>query len=762
MKYNVGAARNTAVAGFLSSRRLPSFQEPKKNTSWIVYIGTFPPRACGIGTFTQDLTNAFDELYVPREESRVVAMNVGDRSGYDYRKKVIAEINEQKLEDYLKAAHFLNDLREVRLVNIQHEYGIFGGEYGSHIIHFMKAVERPIVLTMHSVLPNPNPELHTVTQDLTKYADRIVVMTKLAKNFLIRDYGVPESKISVIPHGIHPLPYTEPAKMKEEFDLVGKKVLSTFGLLSRGKGIEYVLKALPQVVAKYPDVVYLVIGATHPSVLKKEGEAYRQSLINKTRALGLEKHVVFINKYVELPELLKYIQATDIYLAVPLDPNQAVSGTLSYALGAGRTVIATKFAQALEVVTPDIGRLVNFKNSDEIKSTLFELLANDSLRESMGQIAYFKTRKMEWRNVIISYMKEYISLVPQLGKKEKNLPKIKLRHLIKMTDDFGLFQFARHIEPDPEWGYTVDDNARALMAMISYYEKNGGDIALKLIKTYLNFIEYVSDPDKKWFRNYVNYDRTFHHERNTTENLSDANSRTMYALVSTAASSALPFDVRHKAASLFTSHLDLHRKITTPRTLAQYIKAFDMWLTVEQNPEIEKTMKKYVDNLVRLYKKNATADWSWFEEVMTYSNGVLPEVLFIAYRRFRNPEYLALAQASLNFLLTHSFQDDICVPVGQGGWFRKGQKKNLYDQQPEEVTALVLALKQAWEITREEHYKNKMLQAFQWFLGNNLLDQVIYDYETGGSYDGLGEKTVNLNQGAESSVVYLLARLAFE
>jgi glycosyltransferase involved in cell wall biosynthesis len=729
---------------------------PTSQKAWVVYLSTFPPRECGIATFTQDLVKAFDELYAPREEAKIVAIN-NTNSRFKYPKKVIFELAQHVREDYTTLAHKLNTLDHVKLVNIQHEFGIFGGEYGNFVLDFMRELKKPIVITFHTVLPGPNEVLKQTVIDLAARAGKIIVMTKMSKEILKRDYGVVEEKISIIPHGIHAQPYDSHTQAKTELKLKGKTVVSTFGLLSRGKGIEYGIEALPEVVKKHPNLVYLIIGATHPDVLRKEGEVYRNELTKKVQDLGLEKHVIFYNQYLATFELLQFLNATDIYMALPLDPNQAVSGTLSYALGAGRPVISTAFAQAKEDVTNEVGRLVDFRKPEEVTRALLELLDKPHELIEMGKNAYFRTRRMEWRNVIISYMREYISLVPILGKNEKNLPRIKLRHIIKLTDDFGMYQFAKLTEPDPKFGYTVDDNARALIAMVHYYERFKSPAVLLLARTYLNFIDFIAKP-QGGFHNYVNYDKTFHIIRNVNEDLSDANARCFNALATVASSRSMPEELREQAKSLFKKQLRIRHDLPV-RSVVLYIKAFSRWLTVEKDPEIEVVLKKYCDTLVELYRKNSAPNWLWFENEMTYSNGLIPEALFVGYRRFKDPAYFDIAKSSLDFLISYSFQDDMCMPVGQNGWFKRGGKKQIHDQQPEEVMALILVLRAAYDLTSDNTYKTRMYQAFNWFLGNNSLGQVVYDQETGGCYDGVGEKTINLNQGAESTIVYLISRL---
>jgi glycosyltransferase involved in cell wall biosynthesis len=726
--------------------------------TWVVFLSTFPPRECGIATFTNDLVGAFDEMYMPREESKIIAINNND-SRFKYSKKVIFELSQHVQEEYAALAHKLNDMEQVKLLNIQHEFGIFGGEYGNYLLDFMCALKKPIVITFHTVLPLPNEKLKKTVIDIAACVQKIIVMTKTSKDILMRDYNIASEQISIIPHGIHPQPYDDHEAAKTELKLKNKIVVSTFGLLSRGKGIEYGIEALPEVVKKYPNLIYLIIGATHPEVLKKEGESYRNELIQKVHDLGLKKHVIFYNQYFATSDVLDFLKATDIYMALPLDPDQAVSGTLSYALGAGRPVISTAFAQAKEDVTPEVGRLVNFKKPEEITNALLQLLENPQELLKMGTNAYFRTRRMEWRNVIISYMREYISLVPLLGKKEKNLPPIKLRHFIKLTDDFGMFQFAKLTEPDSQHGYTADDNARALIAMVLYYERFKSPAALELARVYLSFIEFIAKSDGG-FHNYVNFNKSFHIIRNSNEDLSDANARCFNALATLAASSAMPQDLREKAKTIFKTQLRIRPNVHDHlRSVTLYIKAFSCWLTVERDEMIEKVLREYCDILVELYRKNNAPNWLWFEESMTYSNGLMSEALFAGYRRFKDQAYFDIAKASLDFLISYSFNGDMCVPVGQNGWFKKGGKKELHDQQAEEVMALILALRAAFDLTADMKYREKMFQAFNWFLGNNSLGQVVYDQATGGCYDGVGEHAINLNQGAESTVVYLISRM---
>lgn len=732
----------------------------KNEKAWIVHLTTFPPRECGLATFCFDLITYFEELFNSAVEHKVVAMNTAD-SPREYSKKVILEIREDNPEEYIKVALKLNSMPEVALVSIQHEYGIFGNNYGENILLFLGKIEKPVVVTLHTVLSEPHPKMKEVMQKILTLADRFVVMTQLSKQILVDVYGAKGEKIKIIPHGIHPALYVEPEEAKKELKLENKLILSTFGLLNSGKGIEYAIEALPAIIAKFPNTVYLVLGATHPVVLAKEGEKYRNGLVGLAKKLGVEKNVVFHNRYLSRAELLLFLEATDIYIAPSLDPNHTVSGTLTSALGAGRPVISTSFMQAKEVVTKEVGSLVPFRNSKEITVKAIELLEDLGRRVSMSRAAYFTTRGMTWPNIALSYMSLFSELVPQISANTKGLLPIKIDHLQKLTDDFGVLQFATLNNPDPTWGYTLDDNARALVALVWHYKTKPEKDAEKLIEIYLNFIERSSD-GKGGFINYFDEKREPHPQFNKNKNLEDTEARGFWALA-IAAQSDIPTALRERAEQLFQIKFKEHKNVKSPRAAALYIKAFAQYFhNNELKAEVVTHIRTYADFLVDLFERSRDERWQWFEESLTYSNGLLPEALLIAYSITENPFYFRVAEQSLTFLLEHSFEGDVCVPVGQAGWYKKGEKKYSYDQQPEEVSALVFALVHMAEISTNPVYARKLVLAFDWFLGNNLSKQIVYTPSTGGSYDGIMKGGINLNQGAESTISYLLARLVME
>lgn len=731
--------------------------------SWIVYVSTFPSRQCGIATFTQDLTDSLDKLYSHAIESKIAAVNPEGRASYKYPAKVLWQISADRREDYAQLAVSLNANPQVRLVNIQHEFGIFGGEYGAYLLDFLGAVQKPVIITFHTVLPNPSQSLKKLVQTIANFTRGIVVMTSLSRRILSDDYGLNPRKIELIPHGIPPITYEPPARYKNELKLADKLVLSTFGFLSSNKGIEYVLDALPEVVKKNSNLLYLVIGATHPEVLRKSGEAYRNFLIKKIDELKLANHVQFYNSYLRLPELIQFLRATDIYLAPSLDPNQAVSGTLSYALGMGRPVIATAFAQAKELVTEKEGILVGFRDAASIRGALFRLAGDPSGRVSKGKEAYFRTRSMTWPNVAIGYARYFQSHIPELRNQEKNLPPLNLNHMLKLTDRFGMIQFSKLTEPDQSSGYTVDDNARALTGAIWHWEQSPREQILPLIGKYLDFLKFTILPSG-YFANYVESDHTLNIIANRAESPEDPTARALFALATAAASRALPQVYRDTARQLFKQSFRKNLRFTHVRASANYLKSLCVFLGLPLNTRdkqrVRSSIKQQADFILKCFQKSATRKWQWFETKLTYSNAILPEALVWAYEAVNKEKYLEIAKRAMDFLLAETFQKEIYLPIGQDGWYQRSGKRTYFDQQPEDASAMVQALRKFYTVTGETKYRKLMYQAFSWFLGDNLLKQTVYDRTTGGCYDGIGKKEVNLNQGAESTLSYLLARLA--
>ncbi|OYT54799.1 MAG: hypothetical protein B6U72_01655 [Candidatus Altiarchaeales archaeon ex4484_2] len=463
----------------------------KKKSAGILYMGTYPPRECGIATFTKDLAKAMNEKFNLGTKSRILAINNDETSIYNYPGEVIFQVNDTDVQGYIEIAKKINETKNIKLINIQHEFGIFGGKYGNHLLPFLETLSKPVVTTFHTVLPNPKPELKRIVNKIAEKSRCIIVMTHCAVEILRKDYGLTAKDIVVIPHGIPSVPFDSRMKQKKKIGYEDRLILSSFGMMNPGKGYEYVIESLPKVIGRFPSLLYLIIGETHPVVRKQEGERYRNLLEGKVKELGLGKYVKFYNKYVTMSEIIDYLKATDVYVFSSTDPNQIVSGTLSYAMGCGRVVVSTPTLHAKEAVDPKRGILLDeFNNPKLFADTIIKLLSKPSMRNAMEENAYSYTRHMTWPNVALSYLKVFERYIDVSEKYEK-LPKIKLKHMITLTDDFGIIQFADHAKPDPSSGYCLDDNARAMIVCSMYYNIFRSDLTLNLINIYLDFLQYV-------------------------------------------------------------------------------------------------------------------------------------------------------------------------------------------------------------------------------------------------------------------------------
>ncbi len=726
----------------------------KKEDPTILYLGTYPPRECGIATFTKDISDSIERRFFPSVKTKILAMNNNGTNIYNYPKKVILQISDTEITDYLETARKINSSPNIRLVNIQHEFGIFGGEYGEYLIPFLELIRKPVVITFHSIIPVPNEKLKRVVAEISRRVDAIIVMTKKAIEILRQNYDI-QTKIYMIPHGIPDTQFETQEREKNNLGLQGKIILSSFGMIGPGKGYEYVIEALPEIVKKFPNLVYLIVGETHPLVRKREGEKYRNFLDAKVKELKLQKNVKFYNKYVTLTEIIQYLKATDIYLSTSDNPDQITSGTLVYAMGCGRAVISTPFLHAVDIITENKGRLVEFTNPESFKNAILELLHDDKKRKEMEKHAYHYTRQMTWQNVAASYGRIFKEILKDKGTEIKELPQINIQHLTKLTDKFGIVQFTNQSIPDKKSGYTLDDNARALLACAMHYEKFKEYKQLKMIKTYLEYINYVKGKDGKLY-NFVTESKIIDN-KNWSE---DAHGRALWALGYLISLNEIPNDFRDKAEKIFLEALPVMSTINSSRAIAFAIAGLYFYNKSKNSAYILKNIKKLAESLVSLYENNAQNDWKWFEQYLAYSNSKLSEALFYAYELTKEQKYLDTATESLDFLIENTFNKDIFIPIGQKGWYEKGKERAYFDQQPIEAGYTVQTLITAYKITKNEKYKQYASNAFQWFLGKNMLQQTIYNDQTGGCHDGLGENSINLNQGAESTISYLIARLS--
>ncbi len=726
----------------------------------IVFVGTYPPRECGIATFTQDLLTGSQKILEDRAVCKVCAMNLSPLDTYEYPPEVEWQLDQNSKKEHIAFAKKINKNMLVAGVMLQHEYGIYGGKYGENILSFVRECQIPIIVTLHTVLPMPTPLMKEITKELILKVKGIVVLTESAKVILEAVYPESVGKITVIPHGIHDTAFSDTLRYKKKLKLNRTFVLSTFGLLSRGKGIEYVLKSLPSIIKKHPRTRYLVLGQTHPVVQREEGESYRIELLKLVTKLKLNKYVKFYDQYFSVPNLLFFLKATDIYISTSINPDQAVSGTLSYALGTGRTVVSTNFPQAREIIDENNGKLVNVKDSDAYSATILSLMEDRHRLKEMNKYAFDTTRHMIWGNVAKEYMQLLSIYSPLVRTIEPVLPPLKLNHLKRMTDEFGLFQFANGSLPNKDFGYTIDDNARALV-LCSWLTTHGSkNRVAALTKIYINFIKKCQLPDGT-FINYVEHSDKTETAQNKSEDIEESNTRALWALSEIISNSEISNDLRKIAEELFLKALPHFKKVTHQRSKAFLIKAFSNVIThFPKKYNIAGLIKSHAAEILEALEKNSSDNWYWFDSYLAYNNAILPESLFIAGKALKNERFLEAGKKSLEFLTTETFRDGFYFPIGHTDWYRRGQTRSEFDQQPEDPASMILALVTAYRITGNEEYQHMAYKCFTWFLGNNMLAVSLYNYKTGGCYDGLHPDRVNQNQGAESLVSYLTARVA--
>lgn len=732
----------------------------KKELPEILFITTYPPRECGIATYTQDLRNAIQDKFGHSFSLKVCALNAKE-SDYNYTDEVKYSINTDEKEQFIQLANRINSDKNIAMIFLQHEFGLFGGENGNYLLKLMAHLKRPITTTFHTVLPNPNSKLKKVVRKIVDCSDSVIVMTKTSAAILKSDYGIANQKIAIIAHGTHLVSSDETTQNKSKIHLADRIILSTFGLLSEGKSIETAIEALPKIIERFPNVIYLVIGKTHPEVLKRDGEKYRNSLYEKVFELGLQNNVRFINRYLSLQELMDYLQRTKIYLFTSKNPNQAVSGTLAYALACGCSVISTPIPHAKELLD-GAGINFDFQNSEQLAEATIKLLFDPKLLKQMRLNALHTISSTSWQNAAIAHIElAKSSLARHKVELKYELPKISLDHIKRLTTTDGMIQFSQISVPDLDSGYTLDDNARALIAVSKHYELTGDVADLELITTYLDFIIFCQQEDGS-FLNYVDREGNFF-LKNQNENLEDSNGRAIWALGEFSSYQHLFSEKLLNVAKIgLEKALRNAATFHSPRAVAFTIKGLYFYNLEKDNEIIRIMITQLADNLVSKFRGVSDKNWKWFENYLTYANSLLPEAMLYASMSSGNLVYRKIAKTSFDFLLSIIFRDNQIKVISNQGWHHKDKRANDFGEQPIDVTYTILALNTFYKSYGEESYLEKMEIAFNWFLGKNHLHQIVYNPATGGCYDGLEEHHVNLNQGAESTVSYLMARLVFE
>jgi len=739
----------------------------------IAFIGNYLPRQCGIATFTTDLCTALATEY---GNERVLAISVNDPgASYDYPERVRLEIEQEDIDSYDRAAEFLN-FNGNDLVSLQHEYGIYGGTAGCNILSLLRKLKMPVVTTLHTVLRDPDADQREVMEVLTRLSDRLVVMSDLAAQFLRDVYAVPAEKIDVILHGVPDLPFMDPNYFKDQFGTEGKSVLLTFGLLSPNKGIENVIRALPSILARQPNVVYIVSGVTHPHIRKREGEKYRNELRSLAEELGVSPQLIFNDRFVSAEELVEQVGAADIYITPYRQEAQVVSGTLAIALGAGKAIISTPYWHAKELLADERGILVPFDDPGAIAASVLDLLENDAKRHAMRKRAYLHSRSTTWPRTARAYMESFQharferTLHPKAAQQEggmengaDGLPVLNTAHLTNMTDDTGILQHAIYTVPNTREGYTTDDNARALMVSTRLDERPvylGMQELPKLSHRYLAFLWLAFHADSGRFRNFLDYDRTWLESVGSE----DSHGRALWALGNVLAHSR-DAGLRGATGRLFEAAVPAVLKFISPRAWAFAILGMQAYLDWFPGDRFMQACRDQLANrILDIYERSHTDTWRWFEQSLSYSNARLPQALILAGWRSANKRMVEAGVESLEWLVAeqHRGNEKIFVPIGSSGFYTVGGEKARFDQQPVEACATISACLEVYRLTADKRWHEEAQRVFNWFLGKNDLRVSLYDSSTGGCRDGLHPDRVNENQGAESTLSFLMSLLEMQ
>jgi len=722
---------------------------------------------CGIATFTHDLCDAIATA-APDANCYVGAVN--DRpEGYAYPARVQFEIQEKELDSYRRAADFLN-FRNTDVLCVQHEFGIYGGEAGSHLLALLKEVRMPVVTTLHTVLQKPNAAQRKVMEELIDRSDRLIVMAKKGAEILRETFAVPDEKVDIIHHGIPDVEFLDSRIYKEQFGVAGRKVLLTFGLIGPGKGIEHAIAALPEIVRRHPNVVYLILGATHPQLLATEGERYRLSLNRLAESCGVKEHVIFHNRFVSLDDLKEFIGATDIYLTPYLNEAQVTSGTLAYVFGAGKAVVSTPYWHAKELLDGGRGELVPFHDPEAIAKGVCSLLEDTARMERIRREAYEMGREMIWPAVAERYLESFQhacadrKAAPRtafaewtLDSRPHPLPPRKLDHIIRMSDGTGIFQHAIFNVPNFHEGYCTDDNARAfiLCNLLDELGDNSGSGNLNQLSTsYLAFLAAAFDYESGRFRNFMSHGWTWLEDFGSE----DSQGRALWA-AGTGAGRSRDTGHRRLAAQLFEKGTPIVSTFTSPRAWAFTLLGIHEYLRREPGDAgIHALRRELTKKLVARWHASSSPDWPWFEGSLTYDNARLSQALILSGQWMPDPEALKIGLKSLRWLASIQTAQSGCFrPIGSNGFYESGGARADFDQQPVEAQAMVAASHEAFRATRDESWNTEAKRAFEWFLGRNDLNTPIYDFGTGGCGDGLHADGVSENQGAESTLAYHLA-----
>jgi len=693
-------------------------------------------------------------------EGLVIALNDHEQT-YNYPEEVKLTIRQEHQRDYLSAVKFIN-LSGADLCILEHEFGIFGGQNGVYILPLLHRLEIPLIVTLHTIIKTPSYNEKAILVEICKMASKIVVMSHKAIEFLTTIYNVDKRKVEYIEHGVPDIQFNK-SQSKKEFHLENKKVLLTFGFISRNKGIETVIKALPRVIEKHPEVLYMILGKTHPNVLRYSGEEYRIYLQHLVKSLNLSQHVFFLNEFINQKELFKYLSASDIYVTPYMNEAQVTSGTLSYAIGTGSAVVSTPYWHATELLTDGRGRLFNFDDSNELSTIIIELLDNPDVLKILRKKAFDYGKTIKWDKTgekYITVAKKILTDKPEVFVKKETildpliLPPFSLVHIRRLTDDTGIIQHAKFGIPNLKEGYSLDDNARALLMVLMAYRQKRDVLALELSPIYLSYIHYMQNKDGT-FRNFLSFNRNFLDKVGSE----DSFGRTIWALGYLLASA--PNDAYYQTGKLiFFNASPNFEKLQSIRGIANSMVGISYYLRRNPNDDsMTERLRNLAGKLIKHYEENSSHDWKWFEPLLAYDNGILPLALLHSAEILKDDKITETALGTMNFLSEKTLKDGYLSIIGNEKWYKKDGERSMFAQQPVDALAMILMYHQAFHLTKDKEYLNKLFTCFMWFLGENDLRMSLFDFETKGCCDGFENYGVNRNQGAESSLAYLISHL---
>ena len=727
----------------------------------IAYISSYHPRQCGIATFTHDIFSAisFNDKS-PRIEQHIFALT-DEGEKYEYPDEVVFSIAQQEEDDYIKAAEYINT-NAYDVCMLEHEYGIFGGKSGAFVLSLLDHLHIPLIVNLHTVLETPTVDERSILMRIAHRASKIVVMSQFAIELLSRVYKITETKTLCIPHGV-PQFVVKHRDAKNQLDLADRKVIMTFGFIGRSKGIDVAIRALPAVVNKFPEVLYLVVGKTHPNILKQAGEEYRESLEALVVELNLQNNVRFVNSFVDITDLSLYLSACDIYITPYVNEAQITSGTLSFAVGAGAAVLSTPYWHAKEMLAEGRGVLFDFNDSENLAAIIVELFSNADKLDGIRGKAHEYGQELSWQKLGVRYLDLFEKVVLRETEKSaqnsiteliQELPEFDLMHIKRLTNHVGILQHARYATPNYHHGYCLDDNCRAMLLTLMAYETEPSEELCELMSTYLSYVHYMQMDNGK-FRNFMSFANAFL----DAEGTEDSFGRTIWSLGYLLKTAPLP-DFYQIGKELFFNAVPHFRSLKSVRAVAYTMLGVVCYLEYQPNDkdilEELRTMAHYIANE---YRQNSTENWRWFEKIISYDNALLPLSMLKAGKILKDDSLIEVGMKSFGFLDQLLFDKHYLSIIGNTNWYVKDSGKSKFGQQPIEVSTVVLLYHQVYEMTLEEKYLTRMVQSFQWFLGRNELNLSLYDSETKGCCDGLESHGLNRNQGAESTICFWISYL---